>query len=62
MNKNHQRISENKVLDKIKREIISEFPDDEALQQVHIARKIISLKAKASNLSYFDYVKSLVKK
>ena len=39
---------------KIKRQVEKEFPFDYALQQVHIARKIISLKAKKRGISYFE--------
>lgn len=47
------------TLDRIKKEAAKEFPGDEALQQVHIARKILSYKAKASNKSYSNYILSL---
>lgn len=45
-----------KELDRIKKEVALEFPEDDALQQVHIARKIIAEKAKALGLTYFEYV------
>ncbi|NVM38195.1 MAG: hypothetical protein HWN81_21555 [Candidatus Lokiarchaeota archaeon] len=44
-------------LEKIKKEIESEFPNDFALQQIHIARKIIAKEAEMKGLSYFDYIK-----
>jgi len=42
-----------------KKEISKEFPNDMALQEVHLARKILLQKAKAENMSYIEYVKSL---
>jgi hypothetical protein len=39
-----------------------EFPDDPALQQVHIARKIIAREAQLEGLSFIEYVKLLGKK
>ena len=53
----------NKVdYEKIKEEIENEFPDDPALQQVHIARKIIAKEAESKGLSYIEYIKSLNQK
>lgn len=46
-----------KELDKIKREVEREFPNDPAMQQVHIARKIIAKKAKEKSLTYLEYIK-----
>jgi hypothetical protein len=46
-------------MEKIKREIEREFPDDIALQQVHLARKIISKEAKERGQSFFEYIQSL---
>jgi hypothetical protein len=34
------------VMNKIKKEVEREFPYDEALQQIHIARRVISNEAK----------------
>ncbi len=48
-----------KDLGKIKKDIEAEFPHDPALQQVHIARKILARKAELSGLSFFDYIKQL---
>ncbi|MBN2152457.1 MAG: hypothetical protein JW839_13475 [Candidatus Lokiarchaeota archaeon] len=48
-----------KDLDKIKKDIEAEFPHDPALQQVHIARKILARKAELSGLSFLDYIKQL---
>lgn len=45
------------------REIVEEeFPDDPALQQVHIARKIIVREAKHEGLSFVEYIKLLSKR
>ncbi|MHA1521501.1 MAG: hypothetical protein ACTSRK_15065 [Promethearchaeota archaeon] len=43
--------------DAIKKEIEAEFPHDPALQQVHIARKIISRKAELEGISLFKFIK-----
>ena len=40
----------------------AEFPDDPALQQVHIARKIIAREAEIEGLSFLEYVRSLRRK
>jgi len=52
---------EKEELEKIKKEIESEFPNDFALQQIHIARKIIAKEAEMKGLSYFDYIKFSIK-
>jgi len=44
-------------IEKITREVEREFPNDPAMQQVHIARKIIAEKAKKKGLSYLEYIK-----
>lgn len=44
---------------KIKKMVEEEFPNDPALQQVHIARKIISKEAELAGLSFFEYIKNL---
>jgi hypothetical protein len=46
----------------IKKMMEREFPDDPALQQVHIARKIIAREAQLEGLSFIEYVKLLGKK
>ena len=51
----------NKEIDKIKKEIEKEFPHDEALQQVHIARKILSQEAKEKGMGFFEYMRSIEK-
>jgi hypothetical protein len=44
-------------LEEIKKVVKEEFPDDPALQQVHIARKIIVKKAEHEGLNYLEYIK-----
>jgi hypothetical protein len=51
------RITEKEVK-KIRKMVENEFPDDPALQQVHIARKIISREAELEGLSFLEYIKS----
>ena len=48
-------------LEKIRKEVGLEFPDDVALQQVHIARKIIAREAEIKGLKYLDYIKLISK-
>jgi len=53
MGKNEERIEE-----KTRKEIEREFPGDPALQQIHLARKLISKEAKEKGLSLQEYIKS----
>ena len=48
-------------IEEIRRAVEEEFPVDPALQQVHIARKIIAKEAQLEGLSFFEYIKLLVK-
>ena len=48
-------------IERIKKEIELEFPNDFALQQVHIARKIMAKEAKLKGITYFEYIKQLSK-
>ncbi len=48
-------------IEKIKKEIELEFPNDIALQQIHIARKILSREAEKKGLKYLDYIKLITK-
>ncbi|MGB9630170.1 MAG: hypothetical protein ACPL6D_16060 [Thermodesulfobacteriota bacterium] len=50
-----------KVLEKIKYEIEKEFPGDVALQQIHIARKILAEEAKQKGLSFLNHIKEQIK-
>lgn len=47
-----------KDMKEIRKAAEREFPNDPALQQVHIARKIIAKEAELKGLSFFEYVKS----
>ena len=50
-----------KDVEEIKKVIEAEFPNDPALQHVHIARKIIAKEAELKGLSFLEYIKSLGK-
>ena len=45
-----------KEVEEIRKEVESEFPDDPALQEIHIARKIIAREAEKEGLSYLEYI------
>jgi len=49
-------------IENIRKAVEKEFLEDPALQQVHIARKIIAKEAQLEGLSFFEYVKSLGKR
>jgi len=51
-----------KDIEEIRRAVEEEFPEDPALQQVHIARKIIAKEAQLEGLSFFEYVKLIGKR
>ena len=48
-------------IEKIEKMVEKEFPQDPALQQVHIARKVISKEAELAGLSFGEYIKLLVR-
>ena len=48
-----------KDMQEIKMMVQKEFPDDPALQQVHIARKIIAKEAEIEGLSFLEYTRLL---
>lgn len=50
-----------KEIEGIKKMVDEEFPEDPALQQVHIARKIIAREAEHEGLSFLEYIKLLRK-
>lgn len=50
------KLSENEIK-RIQEIVQAEFPGDPALQQVHLARKVISKEAEKSGKSYLDYVR-----
>ncbi len=45
-----------KELKKIREDVEMEFPHDMALQEVHIARKIIAKEVKEAGCSYYEYI------
>ncbi|MFQ6060938.1 MAG: hypothetical protein ACE5QW_09585 [Thermoplasmata archaeon] len=47
-----------KEMEKIKRLVEREFPNDPAIQQVHIARKILAAEAKLTGLTFAEYVRA----
>jgi len=49
-------------LAKIAKAVAKEFPNDPALQQVHIARKVLTLEAERAGMSFADYVRSISRK
>ncbi len=50
---------EEKLFRKIKKNAEEEFQGDPALQQIHIARKIIAKEAELEGLTYIEYIKKL---
>lgn len=48
-----------KAIDRIRKQVAREFPGDPALQQIHIARKLIAKEAREKGVSYLEYVKIL---
>ncbi|ATZ61558.2 MAG: hypothetical protein BME93_05735 [Methanosarcinales archaeon Met12] len=48
-----------KDIEEIRRAVEKEFPDDHALQQVHIARKIIAKEAQLEGSRFSEYIKLL---
>ena len=50
-----------KEIKEIRRAVEKEFPEDPALQQVHIARKIIAKEAESEGLSFLEYIRLLGK-
>ncbi len=51
-----------KEMEMIRKRVEAEFPNDPALQQVHIARKIIAREVELEGFSFLEYVKSLGKR
>ena len=50
-----------KIKKKIQEEVEREFPADFALQQVHIARKLLSQEAKEKRIEFWKFIKMRVK-
>jgi len=51
------KITEKEIVE-IRKKAEKEFPDDPALQQVHIARKIIVREAEMEGLNFIQYIKT----
>jgi len=49
-------------IENIRKSVEKEFPGDPALQQVHIARKIIAKEAQLEGLSFLEYIKLVGKR
>jgi len=50
------------IKERIRKDVEKEFPSDPALQQVHIARKILAREAEQRGSSFVEYVRLQVKK
>lgn len=48
-----------KDIKEIRRRAAAEFPNDPAMQQVHIARKLLAQEAKKKGMPFLEYVASL---
>jgi hypothetical protein len=48
-------------VDSFKGIVEEEFPEDPALQQIHVARKIIAKEAELKGLTFFEYIKAIKK-
>jgi len=48
-------------VDSLKGIVEEEFPEDPALQQIHVARKIIAKEAELKRLTFFEYIKTIKK-
>ena len=48
-----------KDIEEIRRVVRKEFPNDPALQQIHISRKIIAKEAQLEGLSFIEYIRLL---
>lgn len=48
-------------IEEIRREVEKEFPVDFALQQVHMARKLLAEEAKEKGIDFWKYIKMQVK-
>lgn len=55
-----RNLSPEKITD-LKEQAKQQFPYDMALQEIHVARKVLALEANIMGLSYLAYIKQLVK-
>ena len=53
---------EEKIMEKIKRDVDEIKTEDFALQQVHIARKLLSEEAIEQGINFWEYIKMQAKK
>jgi len=53
---------EKERVEEIQKEVEKEFPGDFALQQVHMARKLLAEEAKEKGINFVDYIKMQVRK
>jgi hypothetical protein len=51
----------NERIEEVKRDIEKEFPNDFALQQIHVARKLLAEEAKEKGISFWKYIKMQAK-
>ncbi|NIP33284.1 MAG: hypothetical protein GWN97_00385 [Thermoplasmata archaeon] len=49
-------------IEEIRREVMEDFPDDPALQQVHMARRILALEAQKQGKTVGEISRSIVEK
>ena len=59
MQSEHMNGTALKDLEEIQRLAAAEFPNDPAMQQVHVARKLIAQEAKRKGMTLLEYVASL---
>ncbi|MCK4386151.1 MAG: hypothetical protein KAW52_07805 [candidate division Zixibacteria bacterium] len=44
-------------IEEIRKQVEKEFPEDPALQEVHIARKFIAKEAELAGMSYIEFIR-----
>ncbi|MBU1627102.1 hypothetical protein KKB18_07005 [bacterium] len=47
-----------KEISNVKKQMAMEFPNDPAMQEVHVVRKILAKEAELNKMRYIEYVKS----
>ena len=52
-----ERLSREEI-EEIRRKVIEEFPDDPALQQVHMARRILSMEARKQGMTVTELARA----